>query len=162
MSPHKPPRLHGGFFVSRQNSTTYQAYRQAPAWKGGDSSVSVRLGPDRKNFVPKTRLVSTIQYLRVAVIYPLFRKSPIYRFGGEGELEEFRDTWLHWLNDTPRANFLSYHDAYHQFIADLESGVWCPFAPPKPASKAALDALRGVYNQRSPSGPTTAPRMADF
>lgn len=85
------------------------------------------VGPDSKHFVPKTKVCNSILGLRHEILISLFRGAKVFKRCTKSQLEAYRADWLEWLDKTPSVSFLSFHDAFWQYVNACDSGEWTRF-----------------------------------
>jgi hypothetical protein len=82
--------------------------------------------PD-KHFVPKTKVCNSILGLRHEILLTLFHGAKVFRKCSKAQLEAYRADWIEWLNRCPANSFLSFHDAFWQYVNDCDNGAWTRF-----------------------------------
>lgn len=85
------------------------------------------VGPNSKHFVPKTKVCNSILGLRHEILLTLFHGAKVFRKCSKAQLEAYRADWIEWLNRTPAVSFLSFHDAFWQYVNACDSGEWTRF-----------------------------------
>lgn len=86
------------------------------------------VGPNSKHFVPKTKVCNSILGLRHEILISLFHGAKVFKRCTKSQLEAYRADWLEWLDKTPANAFLSFHDAFWQYVNACDSGEWTRFS----------------------------------
>lgn len=98
------------------------------------------VGSGSRHFIPKTKVCNSIMGLRNDLLISMFHQAKVFRKVTRGQLEAYRSDWIEWLNANPSSAFLSFHDAFWQYVNDCDSGNWLRFS--------RIDALKASQTMR--------------
>lgn len=74
--------------------------------------------PLNNSFRSRVEIAKSIIYLPKYNLLALLNTQGI-RVNNTSEIEEVRNAWLQWLDDCAYSTFLSYHDAFNEFVKHL-------------------------------------------